>query len=145
MPRHDWGTYVDIQAPSGATDEISAWHDLKFNPVGLYDLRRRLGALKSQKGVFMRYQHRFLCSDLAWFVAGAHTDGNHTVGLNEFHPLFRDARLLTNTAQERRDFRDKVQSLIFDLVSIVFSYISIMHVLICARPRCGIAHSVEAP
>ena len=121
MPWKGWGTQVDFGAPPGATDEVTAWKDLKFNPVGIFDLRRRLGVLKDEQGVFTRYQNHFLSSDLAWFAAGCHNDGNHTLRTNTFHPLFFEARSQTRDAQERKEFKEKVGRLLFDLVSFLSS------------------------
>jgi hypothetical protein len=116
MPWQGWGIHVDIQAPPGATDEVTAWQDLKFNPLGLYDLRRRLGVLRDQRGTFVQHQHRFLASDIAWFVAGSHDDGNHQTESNSFHPMFFEARLHTTNAQERQVFSKKSRDLLFDTV-----------------------------
>ena len=96
------------------------WSDLKFNPVGLYSLRQRLGMLSNQPGIFTRYQQSFLASDLAWFAAGASEDRTHHVRMNTFHPLFGVARENTPTGTPgnklRAGVRQHLRQLTFDLV-----------------------------
>jgi hypothetical protein len=77
MPWSGWGTHVDISMPPGGNGGVPNWAELKFNPLGLYNLRCRLGALSREPGMFMRYKDRFLHSDIAWFASGLHTDGQH--------------------------------------------------------------------
>jgi hypothetical protein len=123
-----WGFATDIPTPpGGASQTIPAWNDLKFNPLGLYNLRRRLGALSDQPGVFARHRGGFLQSDISWFAAGLHTDGQHTIPMNQCHPLFLTAREHTGIGERANELRNKtkesVRDAIFDLVSIITTLI----------------------
>ena len=117
-----WGFAANIPVPpGGATQIIPEWIDLKFNPLGLFNLRRRLGALGDQPGIFTRYQGKFLQSDISWFAAGLHTDGQHFTPVDRCHPLFLTAREHTGVGVQairlRNDARDAVRDGVFDLVS----------------------------
>jgi hypothetical protein len=116
-----WRTTVDISTPpGGATDTVPSWSDLKFNPLGLYNLRRRLGAVPDQPGAFMRHKHNFLHSDISWFAAGLHTDGQHVTPVDQFHILFQTAREHTgfglHAHKLRNEVRNNVRDAVFDLV-----------------------------
>jgi hypothetical protein len=100
-----------------------AWSDLKFNPLGLYSLRQRIGMLSDQRGIFTRYQQSFLASDIAWFAAGASEDKLHGVQQNTFHSLFGVSRENTPTGAPgnklRAGVRQHVRQLTFDLVCLI--------------------------
>ena len=56
-PKFKWGVPVNIpMAPSG-DGELPPWTDLKFNPLGIYNLHCHIGALAGECGAFTRYQH----------------------------------------------------------------------------------------
>ena len=65
----NWGIPVNIPAPDFYDDEPCELASLKFSPVGLYDLRRRIGVLTAEPGVYNQHQAQFDASDLAWFAA----------------------------------------------------------------------------
>jgi len=122
-----------LQPPVGYGGQPLPWSDLKFNPVGLYSLRQRLGMLSDQRGVFTRYQQSFLASDLAWFAAGASEDKMHHVQPNTFHSLFGVSRENTPTGvpgnKIRAGVRQHLRQLTFDLVhSIIFLSLSSVNV-----------------
>jgi len=102
---------------------VPDWTALKFNPLGVYNLRRRLGALSREPGVFMRYKDRFLNSDISWFASGLHNDGQHTTSRDTFHPLFLTAREHTGVGEPanklRNKLRDSVRDHVFDMVSLM--------------------------
>jgi len=102
-------------------DPTPLWHDLKFNAVGLAYLRQKLGRLESTPGIYERYQPSFDAADIAWFAAGLHNDGNHIGRPNTFHPMFLIGREHSPKGEqgnkERNALRERVRSLIFDLVS----------------------------
>jgi len=106
-----------LPTPSCVTDNPLPFESLKFNPLGLFDLRRRLGVLSSSRGTFTRHQARFLASDIAWFAAGCHNDSNHTVPSGEFHPFFKTAREGASY-EERTAMRKKVLDLLFDMATL---------------------------
>ena len=87
MKEFSWGIPVDIPCPPGGEGPLPSWSELKFNPLGLYNLRRRLGALWKEPGIFMQHKSAFLASDIAWFAAGASVDGAHGIPSDAFHPL----------------------------------------------------------
>jgi hypothetical protein len=125
MPWTGWGIPVNIPTPPNAGVEPASWEKLKFSPLGLYDLRRRLGVLQDSRGIFHQYQSRFLAADLAWLVEGTHTDGNHSVPRERFHPAFQIAREGT-TQTDRTQNKKKLLNLLFDIVSFT-SYYMEMH------------------
>jgi hypothetical protein len=110
----------DIPCPPGGEGPLLLWADLKFNPLGLYNLRRRLGVLTKEPGIFLQYKDAFLASDIAWFAAGASTDGTHVLPMGSFHPSFETFRMNTpqgSAGQKlRTDVRKQIQNLTFDLV-----------------------------
>ncbi|KAJ7823340.1 hypothetical protein B0H14DRAFT_3730354 [Mycena olivaceomarginata] len=123
---HDWGLPgVTIPLPLNSNREYPrlqplAWANLKFNPLGLYDLRRRLGVLTKEPGVFVTFQHRFRAADLAWLAAGASADAaGHKVPSQRFFPEQRELRnsLPPGDAgsDARRYFEQEVKTLIWDL------------------------------
>ncbi|KAJ7040518.1 hypothetical protein C8F04DRAFT_1253820 [Mycena alexandri] len=98
-----------------------AWNRLVFGPVGLYELRRKLGVHAAEPGVFQRYRHRFLTADIAWFAAGASTDGQHRIGQPGFFPALELLRrpLVTGPegSQVRRALSDQMQVALWDMAT----------------------------
>lgn len=113
-----WGVPVTIPCPPGGTGPIPDWAELKFNPLGVYNLRRRLGALRREPGVFTEYQRNFTAADIAWFAAGAATDDTHQSGCRGFHQLFDIAREGggKDGSRLRGELEDTIQGLTFDMV-----------------------------
>ncbi|KAJ7783594.1 hypothetical protein DFH07DRAFT_948615 [Mycena maculata] len=93
-------------------------HRLKFNPLGLYELRRHLGLPLEWNS----YRTRFLASDLAWFASGASEDNQHWPNGQGFFPEFHGLRnsVPTNPAgyTARKEFSEKIRKVIFDLLTI---------------------------
>ncbi|KAJ7306240.1 hypothetical protein DFH08DRAFT_824688 [Mycena albidolilacea] len=124
---HNWGLPgINIPAPTthptyqpGPTP--LSWTRLKFSPIGLYDLRRRLGVLNTEAGIFQRYQKRFLTSDIAWFAAGSSTDGNHIPTSAGFFPEFDALRATLPPGpggnKARKVLSEQVQTVLFDLAT----------------------------
>lgn len=116
-----WGTPIDIPIPPGGEGDVPDWSDLKFNPLGIYNLCHHLGALQRKPGTFMKYKSHFLSSDIAWFSAGIHKDGQHVMPRDTYHPLFLTAHKYTGTGESatklRNKLRDAVRDEVFDLVS----------------------------
>jgi hypothetical protein len=96
------------------------WHGLKFNPLGCFDLRRRLGIFKQEPLIWNTYRRRFLASDLAWLASGASEDNQHDPGQLGFFPEFRALRDSLPSDDlgyaARQEFADGVKKLIWDLV-----------------------------
>jgi hypothetical protein len=83
-----WGIAVNIPVPPFGDGGLPQWADLKFNPLGIYNLHCRIGALAGEPGVFTRYQQWFETADIAWFAAGTSEDNNHHVPADTFHQSF---------------------------------------------------------
>ncbi|KAF8163963.1 hypothetical protein BJ912DRAFT_935312 [Pholiota molesta] len=92
--------------------------ELRFNPQGVYDLRRMLGALPDRPGAYTTNQARFDAADVAWFAAGCSTDGKHTVPVEEFHPVMERMYKDGFGPESRRILKEKVQKLMFDLATL---------------------------
>ena len=98
MQHWNWGIPVSILEPPGASPQPQAWNKLKFNPTGLFDLRRRIGVFASEPGVYNDHCTRFNAADLAWFAAGLSTEVLHLTQ-NAFAPEFSTLRQTTPTGQ----------------------------------------------
>ena len=121
-PPFSWGTPgIDKPAPTNtahASPVPTRFKTLSFNPQGVYDLRRMLGALPSRPGEYTAHQRRFDAADVAWFAAGCSTDGQHAIDRHQFHPIMTNMYLDGFGPDSRRDLKDLTQSLLFDTVSI---------------------------
>ncbi|KAJ7164605.1 hypothetical protein C8R43DRAFT_1122484 [Mycena crocata] len=85
---------------------------LKFNPLGLYDLRRRLGVYRRNPNVWNKYSDKFTAADLAWLAHGASNDGQHHPAASAgFFPEFEAFRASVAATPAgytaRRQFMDK--------------------------------------
>ena|ERR1700733_4741501 len=111
---------VHLNHPLGVEGPLPAWSELKFNPIGIYYLRRHLGFLPQEPGIFKRHQQSFLAADIAWFAAGASEDGQHSMNHDAFHAAFHAFR--ENSPGGRNgttlwaNLRQNIRQLIFDLV-----------------------------
>ncbi|KAJ7020929.1 hypothetical protein C8F04DRAFT_1274377 [Mycena alexandri] len=98
-----------------------SWPRLVFGPVGLYDLRRKLGVHAAEPGVFQRYRARFLTADIAWFAGGSSTDGLHRVGQQGFFPELQALRQPLATGDVgsavRRELNDRMQGALWDMAT----------------------------
>lgn len=118
-----WHTdaHIPVPIPARPSPYVPDWSRLKFNPLGLYDLRRNLGAFPDEPGIFTTYKNQFMQSDIAWFAAGLHSDGQHTTPVDGYHPLFFTVREHTGTGEPakklRNHLRDSIRDAIFDMVS----------------------------
>ncbi|RDX42146.1 hypothetical protein OH76DRAFT_1488928 [Lentinus brumalis] len=106
------------QAPA-SVDGLSL-HKLEFNPIDVARLRTFLG----DGDVYKRYQHRFDLADLAWFIAGAHQDGSHSVKNGRFHSQWFIGRMVHGNDKEtayqaRREFRDRLKELVWDAITML--------------------------
>jgi hypothetical protein len=116
-----WGDGIDIPAPTSGNGPLIHWAKLKFNPVGVHHLRRWQGAFPQHPLFFLANKSRFAAADLAWFAAGTHSDGQHFLNPNSFHPMFVELQNTTQGSAKGRDERkalgDDMELLIWDLVS----------------------------
>ncbi|KAJ7833793.1 hypothetical protein B0H14DRAFT_2591272 [Mycena olivaceomarginata] len=123
---HDWGIPgIDIPVPPacvGPSRDILAFRNLRFSPLGLYDLRRRLGVHPSEPGIFQRFRDRFLTSDMAWFAGGMSSDGKHAPTTPGFFPEFialRDSLPAGTVGNEaRKMLNERMQHAVFDLATL---------------------------
>jgi hypothetical protein len=122
MHHWNWGIPVDIPEPPGAGPQPLGWQHLKFNQIGIYDIRRRIGVFASEPGIYDNHRARFDSADLAWFAAGLSTEVLHLTQ-NAFPPEFQDLHSGTPTgpagSQARAAIRARIQRLTFDLVCII--------------------------
>jgi hypothetical protein len=120
MKLFSWGIPVDLPCPPGGEGPVPDWSKLKFNPLGLYNLRRRLGTLCKEPGIFSQYKPSFLASDIAWFAGGASEDGAHSVMVDHFHSAFDTLREHTPSGPPGQrlwnDVCKQIQGTTFDLV-----------------------------
>jgi hypothetical protein len=119
MLRFNWGIPVTISEPVGAGAQPSQWDRLKFNQIGLFDLRRRIGVFPSEPRVYDRHRAQFDAADLAWFTSGLSTDILHlaqNVFPPEFHTLRQGMPSGQPGTQARSAIRSRIQKLTFDLV-----------------------------
>ncbi|KAJ7223776.1 hypothetical protein C8J57DRAFT_1535920 [Mycena rebaudengoi] len=126
---HNWnvpGINKPPEQPPTHTDlpgkKPLSWDRLKFNPLGCFDLRCRLGVFKMNPLLWNSYRWRFLASDLAWLVAGASDDNQHHVAAGQFfHPQFDVLRDLVPMDEAgymaRRESGESIPKLIFDLAT----------------------------
>jgi hypothetical protein len=125
MHRWNWGIPVSILEPPGAGTQPLGWQQLRFNQIGLYDLRRRIGVFASEPGVYDNHRARFDSADLAWFAAGLSTEVLHLTQ-NAFPPELQNLRQGMPTgpvgSQARAAIRARIQKLTFDLVRIILTH-----------------------
>jgi hypothetical protein len=138
----NWGVPVNIPEPPGVGVQLLPWQELKFNPVGLFNLRRHLGALPCKPGVFTTYQEHFLASDIAWFAAGLSEDGDHHTAMDTFHRLFSTLHENVPSGSVgqllHKELQTNIRNLTFDLVNLYKSYIHHISLTIYwYRPHCG--------
>jgi hypothetical protein len=107
-------------APPNAGPVPLAWSSLAFHPLGLYDLRRRLGKLPKEPGIYNTYLNHFKYSDLAWFAPGLAKQSSIETNRNSFHSeyLALRAALPKNSAstEQRTALWKQLQALTFDCV-----------------------------
>ncbi|KAJ7291870.1 hypothetical protein C8J57DRAFT_1212290 [Mycena rebaudengoi] len=97
------------------------YSQLKFNPLGLYNLRRLQGILVNQPGIYNTHKAKFDAADLAFLAAGASEDNQHKASRATFASAFfalRDSLPATDTGRDlRRRFSKSIQMLLWDLAT----------------------------
>ncbi|KAK6996081.1 hypothetical protein R3P38DRAFT_2566108 [Favolaschia claudopus] len=124
---HNWGVPgIDIQPPVSREGHAPsfvplAWAALRFGPMGLYELRRRLG-VPQEAGIFQRFRQQFNNADVAWFSGGLSIDGKHIPVRPGFFTDFDDLRkaLPSGVAgyEARKDLNAKLQLALFDMATL---------------------------
>ena len=111
---------VSIPLPLNAGPYPLPWTSLAFHPLGLLDLRRRLGKPSSLDPVLAKtLQARFEAADLAWFAAGLASQSCN-IHQDEFYPELSVLRSNTEKdskgTEARAALRKRVRDLTFDCV-----------------------------
>lgn len=118
---------MQLAAPANASPTPMTWDRLRFSPVAIYDLRRRLGFMPHESSVYARYQHRFDLSDISWFAAGlASTPGIYDG--TPFTTTMTELRTLTPAPtgnDMRRALRERLRTGVFDMVCSYYSFLSL--------------------
>ncbi|KAJ2985348.1 hypothetical protein NUW54_g10180 [Trametes sanguinea] len=88
---------------------------LRCNQPSLISLRSSLG----QGDLYLEHQKRFGAADVAFLVAGAHSNGNHAIPPNGFHPAWYEARETsgsdpTSRSAQRAKMKTQLKSLLHD-------------------------------
>ncbi|KAJ7170392.1 hypothetical protein C8R43DRAFT_1120824 [Mycena crocata] len=116
---------------------------LKFNPIGLFELRRNLGVFPERPSLWNDFHRRWESSDIGFFVGGASSDGqHHAIAGSGFFPAFEALRESVPANDvgyaARRKFVDRVQQHLFDVATIldrtVGSTTMVMHVQGTTKP-----------
>src|SRR6266446_10349521 len=127
-------TSTNFNAPPNAGPVPLAWASLAFHPLGLLDLRRRLGKLPKDPGIYDTYLARFKYSDIAWFATGLATRPSVETNRNSFHPEYLALRsnLPKNSSSTgwRSVLRKQLLALIFDCVC--HSLLSLKPIITCS-------------
>ncbi|KAJ6624352.1 hypothetical protein B0H10DRAFT_1943250 [Mycena sp. CBHHK59/15] len=122
---YNWGLPgIDILQPRTCDGTISpqpsSWNQLEFTPIGIYDLRRHIGVFAGDPGIFQRYKHQFLGSDIVWFTVGSSDDGRHFPHpghfFNEFDTLRSSGPIGQVGSDECKALREIIRCLTFDMV-----------------------------
>lgn len=110
---------VAIPLPYNAGPSPLPWTSLAFHPLGLLDLRRRLGKPPLDPDLSKSLQPRFEAADLAWFAAGLASQ-SCDIQQEEFYPELIVLRSNTERdskgTEARAALRKRVRDLTFDCV-----------------------------
>lgn len=121
-------------------EALAALAPLRFCPPGLVRVAQVLDRAVLPGS---RVASRLAAADYAYFIEGSHRDGTHRAAANGFHPAFNEAREGTGTGDEARRvrtrFRDNIQSLLFDTVSVPVATTSTTCTLTLHRPPVSTA------
>ncbi|KDR78505.1 hypothetical protein GALMADRAFT_208999 [Galerina marginata CBS 339.88] len=118
----DSGTAVQIDVPPNAGQQPLPFRSLRFHPLGLYDLRRRLGVFQGEPGVYTAFRQNFDAADLSWFTPGLSTSPSTAPGSVQFFPEFSE--LMDSTPRgvpgniARRALRQRLRALTFDTAAL---------------------------
>jgi hypothetical protein len=116
---NNWGTNVKIPAPPGARAQPLPLSQIKYNPVGIYDIRRHCGALPHEPGIYDAHRPCFDAADLAWIATSLSLASNsQPLPPDSFPPEFEELRqgMPANSSGTRATMRARLLKLIFNLV-----------------------------
>lgn len=120
LPRMANSSEALITPPPNAGQVPAAWGSLSFHPVGIYDLRRRLGTLSSEPGIFTAFRDRFDYADLAWFAPGLAKSSSDSLPPYKFYSeyliLRENVPWNAQGTDLRSTLRKRLQELLFDTV-----------------------------
>ena len=110
---------VPFPLPHNASSSPLPWTSLAFHPLGLLDLRRRLGKPSLDPDLYKSFQDRFEAADLAWFASGLAFQSCN-IKQEEFYPELDVLRSNTERdgkgTEARAALRKRVRDLTFDCV-----------------------------
>ena len=123
---------VPFPLPHNAGSSPLPWTSLAFHPLGLLDLRRRLGKPSLDPDLYKVLQDHFEAADLAWFASGLASQSCN-IKQEEFYPELDILRSNTEKdgkgTEARAALHKHVRDLTFDCVrpflrlfSTLFSY-----------------------
>ena len=118
---NNWGTNVDIPAPLGAGELPLPLSQVKYNPVGIYDVRRHCGAHPHEPGIYETHRPCFDAADLAWIATSLSLASNtQPIPPNSFPPEFNLLRegMAKGSSATRATMRACLKKLIFNLVCV---------------------------
>jgi hypothetical protein len=114
-----WGTNVNIPVPSGAGAQPLSPSQIKYNTLGINNVRRHCGTLPHEPGVYEANRPCFDAADLAWIATSLNLASNfYPVAPNSFPPEYAVLRngMPKNSSGTRATMRAHLQKLIFNLV-----------------------------
>jgi hypothetical protein len=127
--------------PPNAGPVPLTWPSLAFHPLGLYDLRRHLGKLPKEPGIYNTYIDHFKYSDLAWFAPGLSKKSSVETNRNSFLPEYLALRSTlpknSTATQQRTALRKQLQALTFDCVCHFHRFCNVTHSLILLGVSLG--------
>lgn len=111
-----------MQVPSGAgAQPLVPLSQVKYNALGIYDLRRHCGTLPHEPGVYETHRPCFDAADLAWIATSLSLASNsQPIPPNSFPPELAVLRhgMPSNSSATRAAMRARLQKLIFNLVCV---------------------------
>lgn len=117
-------TEVNIPEPPGAGAKPQPLSQVKYNTIGIYDIRRHCGAHPHEPGVYDTHRACFDAADLAWIATSLNLASNsQPIAPNSFPPEFSVLRqgMPSNSSGTRAAMRARLQKLIFNLVCVFYS------------------------
>ena len=104
-------------------------NQLTLIPSHVQQLRRLLGPYPVDSATLKETRKRFEAADLMWLVAGMCSDGDHGVGDDAYHRLYKLYHNTNGTGSDARQlclqFKAKYDVLAFDVVSTFLSFVRV--------------------
>ena len=110
---------------SMVNSDIANWLNLQFSPTGLQQLRGLMGV---PDNVVTRFDARFKAAELAWLATGLAHDNTHLDQTHGLHPLFHSSRQPFSSANDRRNLRQALLDILFDIVCF---FVMLLIIVVC--------------